>query len=144
MAIEALGSTVGDRIKGRSIFNGWSWVSLGTWLREQLSAQEAHAFLYVPFFLMFGDWIYFALYFEPSTWLTVLTGMAAAACLLQRRRNTLIFLCGMLLLGIVTSKLRETEVATPLLLRATRPRVSYKAQFILSNFYRTMAVSWRF
>ena len=115
MAIEALGSTVGDRIKGQSIFNGWSWASMGIWLREQLSAQEVHAFLYVPFFLMFGDWIYFALYFEPSTWLTVLTGMAAAACLLQRRRNTLIFLCGMLLLGIVTSKLRETEVATPVL-----------------------------
>ena len=118
MAIEALGSTVGDNVKGQSIAIDWAWPSLrgmATWLREQLVAQEAHAFLYVPFFLMFGDWIYFALYDEPPIWLTVIVGLAAMGCLMQRRRNTLIFLCGILLVGIVTAKLRELEVATPVL-----------------------------
>lgn len=118
MTIGALGSTTAEGVKGQGLLQGLklpNFAEILAWFWSQVKAQEAHLFLYVPFFLMFGDWIYFDLTWEPSLLATVVVAAIAAALLVQRRNNAALFLAGVLLVGIATTKLREWEVETPML-----------------------------
>ena len=118
MAIEALGSTVGEGVKGHGHIGLLPRVSLRQiWaaVRASVIAQQEHLLLWVPMFLIAGNWTYFQLRDEPSTWLTFVLALIALALLFTRQRNVLLFLFGISLLGFCATKFREEMVATPML-----------------------------
>ena len=122
MTFGALGSTTAGGVKGQGLLQGlWllNIASVKAWLLEQLKAQEAHLLLYVPFFLLAGDWIYFTLKSEPSILFAAALACICATCLVLRRQNTLVFLIGIALLGFTTAKLRTEMVSTPMLRGST-------------------------
>jgi competence protein ComEC len=122
MTVGALGSTVEDRLKGQPWMHGLAWPSLTqimAWVQAQLETQRAHLMLYAPFFLLFGNWLYFSLYFEPPAWLTATLVVISFACFFLRRFSTTALLIGIFLLGFSAAKLRELEVATPMVRGST-------------------------
>ncbi len=114
MTFGGLGSTTIGTVKGRGLVSA-DFAALKAWVSDQLKAQEAILLLYVPFFLLAGDWIYFALRTEPSIIFACVIAVIASICLAMRRRNGAVFLLGIALLGFATAKLRTEMVATPLL-----------------------------
>ena len=122
MTVGALGSTVGEGVKGQPWPRHLAWPRLShilTWIAAQLEGQRAHLMLYAPFFLLFGNWLYFSLYFEPPLWLIAVLAVATVGCFLLRRHSTSALLIGIFLLGFSAAKLREIEVATPMIRGAT-------------------------
>lgn len=122
MTVGALGSTDGEYVKGQPWQRLLAWPNLSqilAWLRTQIEAQRVHLLLYIPFFMLLGDYVYFSLTIEPSVWLTVILGLCAIAGITLRQRSTVVLLIGIILLGFTTAKIRELEVATPLLRGST-------------------------
>ena len=117
MAFEALGSTDVRPVKGRGQTELLAQLNFATWpaqMRSALIAQEQHALLYVPIFLIAGNWAYFQQSAEPSIGFTLVLGVVASA-LLIKRHNLALFFVGILLLGFCVTKFREEIVATPML-----------------------------
>src|SRR5665213_3046665 len=117
MTVGALGSTVGERIKGQPWLRHLAWPHLShirTWIAEQFEAQRAHLMLYAPFCVLFGHWLYFSLYFQPPAWLTATFVVISFACFFGRR--CCVYETGAWLYrrGFCEAKLRQSEVATPM------------------------------
>lgn len=122
MTVSALGSTVADNAKGQPEFRFWSWINLPEmrgWFLTQLEAQRVHLLLYVPFFMLLGDYIYFSLSVEPSVWLTVAFGVSGLVAFTLRHRSVAALFIAIILLGFTTAKIRELEVATPMVRGST-------------------------
>ena len=118
MAIEALGSTVGEGVKGQGLTSFLPLIRLRqVWavMRSAVAAQQEHLLLWVPMFLLAGNWTYFQLRDEPSIPTVCVLAAFTIVLLFMRQRNALLFLVGITLLGFVTTKLREEMVATPML-----------------------------
>ena len=118
MAIEALGSTVGQGVKGQGRTLVLPSLDLAAMLRSVLAAlkeQEQHLLLYAPMFLIAGNWTYFQLHDEPSLLLTFILFALSCGLMAMRRRNTVLFVAGLILLGFCATKFREESVATLML-----------------------------
>ena len=118
MAFEGLGSTVGEGVKGQGLYGLLPHVNLRQFLsvsRATIIAQQENLLLWVPMFLIAGNWTYFQLHDEPSIALTLVIATIGVALLFTRQRNILMFLIGILLIGFCVTKIREEMVATPML-----------------------------
>ena len=118
MAIEALGSTVAEGVKGQGLQSLLSNINVRQIVqaaRCSIIAQQEHLLLWVPMFLIAGNWTYFQLREEPSIMFTFFLAAIATLLLFMRQRNVLLFLIGISLLGFCATKFREEMVATPML-----------------------------
>ncbi|MDE2385803.1 MAG: ComEC/Rec2 family competence protein [Alphaproteobacteria bacterium] len=118
MAFGALGSTTGDEVKGRHGAALWAALKPAEWPAAAwacIKAQERHLLLYVPMFLIAGNWAYFQLSFEPGVEALLVLAALAAALLLAKRGNVALFLVGIVLLGFCATQFRALMVATPML-----------------------------
>ena len=118
MAIEALGSTVGQGVKEQGRTLVLPTLDLAAMWRAILAAlrqQEQHLLLYAPMFLIAGNWTYFQLHDEPSLLLNFILFALSCSLMLMRRRNTMLLVAGLILLGFCATKFREESVATPML-----------------------------
>ena len=118
MAIEALGSTVGQGVKGRArtlVLPTLDLAAMWRAMRAALKEQEQHLLLYAPMFLIAGNWTYFQLHDEPSLLLTFILFALSCGLMLLRPRNTVLFVAGLIVLGFCATKFREESVATPML-----------------------------
>ena len=118
MAFEALGSTVSEGVKGQGLKALLSQLSLRKILdsaRTSVVAQQEVLLLWIPMFLIAGNWTYFQLHDEPSNIVTLVLAAAATGLLFIRQRSLILFLIGVTVLGFCSTKFREEMVATPLL-----------------------------
>ncbi len=136
MAIDALGSTVDKGVKGRQLEALLSKVGARKFAaaRASLSIQQEQLLLWVPIFLIVGNWSYFQLRDEPTLLLTAAIALIAIALLFMRQKSILFFLIGISLIGFCATKLREEMVATPML---RGPTSGVKASGYLADFSTT-------
>ena len=134
MAFEALGSTNASDVKGQGLLDllaSLDWHGLARACRASVKAQEQHLLLYVPIFLIAGNWAYFQLGAEPSLWFTCALALLAASLMVLRQRSVALFLAGIVILGFCSTKFRADMVATPMLRGPTNGAIvgGYVADF---------------
>ena len=118
MAIEALGSTVGQGVKeqGRAlVLPTLDFTAIWRAVLTAVKAQEQDLLLNAPMFLIAGTWTYFQLHDEPSLLLTIILFVLSCGLMVMQRRNAVLFIAGLILLGFCATKFREESVATPML-----------------------------
>ena len=84
-------------------------------IKEDFARQSDRFVLWVPLFLLVGNWTYFNLAQEPSFWAAVVLLLASAFIFYVNRAGRAGLAIALVLAGFGLAKMRQAEVATPLL-----------------------------
>ncbi len=118
MASDTLGSTVHPGMKGRQTRFSWpalTWPVLIEAAISNIQVQRQNSMLWVPVFLVCGNWIYFEQGHEPSVWLAVLILIGAGGLFAFKSRSAAVAIIALVFCGFAFAKLREEMIHTPLL-----------------------------